>query len=795
MYHSPDTEVDDGLQASAQWSDRKATYSDLQQRLHHYIPKEALYASLRRGAMMYGPTFRAIDHVFAGRGETHGVITIPDTASTMPHGFEYAHTIHPATLDAIIQLTFGTMLHPADGGNPGTHVPVGIGKLYIAANLPSGVGAEYHGYATTRQSNAKETACTIVMSDSGWTEPKVVFENLTTVTVATAATGRMPGVLGRRKCARLVWVRDIRYSTLRASATHADGQRFQENSHDYRRTMQNSNIVSQLSHGRDEQVERDSKGLIHRGFDEKLLLKTTPNVFDPLPKYQDAVTSSGGGLTDTMTEAIGDLIAGVPHHDEECARLPMLDDWLKNARSYNPNLSILLLGNGTARSAAQYVAREHCTKESNGFRNCVFAEVETDLLQTSQDHFNDTDARLTYTTFDPAEGLAGGGIREQTFDVIVAPPEVALVELVLTNLSAMLTRQGLLILSGSHPSPEAAVFLRHSDAYAASLPAMADFLDCLRNNPGLWEGLLNTSNLEQRGDAEVNAKSLTMMAGARRPKGDLVASAFAGRRVVLILPDDPAQPEAAQFQVQLEERLSRRGAIVSSSRFADCQLAKDVIVISLAELSSNLIASMTESTFAVLKTLVGTTSALVWLTRGAVQYDTDVPRENGLEQSLATGLFRSIRSEFSQSVFVHPDISLSCDLSASETVDLVLNLIEDEVFPTLPHGVDKRAYHEREVVVDADGVLVPRLLWDDSFNRELAAPFRKPAVVQESLHWQGRALKLVVDNPGHLDSLRWVDDHSRPLEHELASDECLVKVQAWPLNFMVSTNIADKTRC
>ena len=40
------------------------------------------------------------------------MVVVPDTASVMPHGYEYGHLIHPATLDAITQLAFGAIIQP-----------------------------------------------------------------------------------------------------------------------------------------------------------------------------------------------------------------------------------------------------------------------------------------------------------------------------------------------------------------------------------------------------------------------------------------------------------------------------------------------------------------------------------------------------------------------------------------------------------------------------------------------------------------------------------------------------------
>lgn len=162
--------------------------------------------------------------------------------------------------------------------------------------------------------------------------------------------------------------------------------------------------------------------------------------------------------------------------------------------------------------------------------------------------------------------------------------------------------------------------------------------------------------------------------------------------------------------------------------------------------------------------------------------------------ALVTGLFRSIRAEVSRTVQIHVDISLNTDLAKHRTAELILDVITDEVLQTGPDGNNSVGFHEREVLIDRQHILVPRILWDASFNKELAGPSQKPTAAREMLHQTDRALRLVVEHPGHLDSLRWVDDDAQPLDRELAVGECLVKVKAWALNFKVGFHRRDPPR-
>lgn len=803
MYESPATEVDAGWQKSADWAEKRSTYDNLQDRLHHHIPKETFYRTLRRAAMMYGPTFRAVETVYAGQGVTHGVVVVPDTASVMPHGFEHPHLIHPATLDAITQITFGAVLRPDGGENPGAHVPISIGKLYIAANLPCGPGAVFRGYAVAHKKNTTDTACQIIMSDKDWSEPKIIYEDLVAMVVAqhrSSVTGNGPGGFTRRKCAQLTWVRDIhrsvpadQYPDISAATAVPPHQVYPEVTIAIQKSL---NVLRSGVHIPDylqslvEWAEVEIPDLpLSEGVSTSTSDATNPDVLALFPEHLETLLLREERLASAVTKDVLDAVMGITKYGERSCDHAVIDQWLDNARLYNPGLSILLLGDGTPYSTACYVAKKHLSRSMypDGFRKSTLTELDTDLLATTQGSLAIADIRSHYAAFDPATSDSLDRTGEQVFDLIIGPPDIASNEVALANIGAMLSVKGTVILSGPQQvSAPVAFFLGLSEAWWSCRMGMLNGRSALPVDEDHWKTALSNSGLQQLGSLHADAGNLTLFATRKDRAVEKLAKAFAGQHVVLILPDKPAYRDALKFQMLLEKHLASAGCSLTLSWLGDQYKATSArVAICLAELSSELIASMSKSTFNSLQTLVKSTPALVWLTRGAVQFDNRVDGEIGLNQSLATGLFRSIRSEFSLKNHVHVDISLSTDLATHRTVDLLLDIIVDEVFQVLPDGVDRVGSRERELVIDGQHILVPRILWDASFNKELAAPSKKLAVTQESLYQTDRALRLVVGSTGHLDSLQWVDDDAKPLDRELATGECLIKVKAWALNFMV----------
>jgi acyl transferase domain-containing protein len=791
------SEVDAGLQDALDWSEKTATYDRLRRQLHHHLSKRAFYGALSRAAMMYGPTFQAVESIYAGNGETHGLVTIPDTASVMPHGFEHAHLIHPTTLDAISQITFGVMLRPDGAESPGAHVPVSIGKLFVSASLPSGPGSEFRCYAKTLRKSGTETVCQIVVSDKDWSGPKVVFDDFAAVAVAQGVRGPGSGGPSRRKCAQLAWIRDIRHSRPLAhwpvrSETRPTSGISSQMSVVIRRTLAVLSSAADLPGHLQNLVRwatRERLGLDLAGQTlASTRIESHLDVLEGLPAQLETVLLRGEPLASAMTSDIWSAIMKDVIYSGGLSRIAMMDEWLDNARDYNPCLSILLLGDGTPYSIAAYVAMKHLSRSESpdGLQNCVFTERSGLLLDLTRACLDKGDTRSQFAVFDPAKLDSADGIGDQIFDIIIGPPALAQHATTLGRVRSMLSTNGTLLLNGlRNMSPAATFFLGLLEGQWSSADDIPHYGADLPSTEQEWKTLLNEAWLEQSGHSLISNESLSLSAMPSKPAHAERAEALAGRRVVLVESLGQTSRDSAIFQSLLLSRLTELGCSVTVSRFGDVTATAANIVICLAELSDDVIATMNESTFADLKALIESSSALIWVTRSAVQLDHRADGEGSLGRSITTGLFRSIRSEFSRSVHMHVDVSLATDITADTTVNLFLAGIVDEILPRTPDHDEEKHYHERELLLDGQDLLVPRVLWNTSFNRDLASHHRKLADTKEPLHQIDRALRLIVANPGHLDSLQWIDDERQPLQHILRPGECLIKAKAWALNFMV----------
>ncbi|EOD43942.1 putative polyketide synthase protein [Neofusicoccum parvum UCRNP2] len=164
-----------------------------------------LYEKCEKAGLQYGRTFRNITHIRASGNVATASVCVPDTAAVMLERFEFPHLVHPAALDALFQ----TVVLSAEDAM----VPTSIGYLFVAADLPSGAGAEFRGFCQTERSGLRSTRGDIVMTDAERSGPKIVLQDVgfTSLEAAGAGDGAAQDVAKMRAkiCSEYLWKPDV----------------------------------------------------------------------------------------------------------------------------------------------------------------------------------------------------------------------------------------------------------------------------------------------------------------------------------------------------------------------------------------------------------------------------------------------------------------------------------------------------------------------------------------------------------------------------------------------------------
>lgn len=98
------------------------------------VPKERMYESLAKLGAIYGPVFQGIDNCRACDSCSVADITVPNTAQTMPLGFQSEYIIHPAVLQQIINM-YLPMLGVNQSHNHQFFLPSFISKISICRRV------------------------------------------------------------------------------------------------------------------------------------------------------------------------------------------------------------------------------------------------------------------------------------------------------------------------------------------------------------------------------------------------------------------------------------------------------------------------------------------------------------------------------------------------------------------------------------------------------------------------------------------------------------------------------------
>ncbi|RAK95950.1 uncharacterized protein BO80DRAFT_244580 [Aspergillus ibericus CBS 121593] len=106
--------------------------------LHPWNP-QSLYAGLRSGGHYWGPSFARITRFRGHERAATGTIVIPHMAESMPDQHLQPHTIHPATLDAVIH---STLLLFSRACGRSVMFPVHVGALAVSAGIRRAPGEE-----------------------------------------------------------------------------------------------------------------------------------------------------------------------------------------------------------------------------------------------------------------------------------------------------------------------------------------------------------------------------------------------------------------------------------------------------------------------------------------------------------------------------------------------------------------------------------------------------------------------------------------------------------------------------
>ena len=193
------------------------------------------------------------------------------------------------------------------------------------------------------------------------------------------------------------------------------------------------------------------------------------------------------------------------------------------------------------------------------------------------------------------------------------------------------------------------------------------------------------------------------------------------------------------------------------------------VCICLAEVEYSVLSRCNEAQLISIQKRLSSASRVLWVTAGGTM---DV---GYAEASLMTGLARSARSDNEALHLVTLDLD-PCQKSAEDTARIIVDTLQASFNARVGAESREFEYAERDC-----RIYVPRLVEDQTLQTYLTASTTQPETELQPFFQQDRYLRLEVESPGLLDSMRFIEDET-PRKF-LGPNELRMDLRASGVNF------------
>ncbi|KAJ0418705.1 hypothetical protein BJY00DRAFT_314616 [Aspergillus carlsbadensis] len=430
--------------------------------------------------------------------------------------------------------------------------------------------------------------------------------------------------------------------------------------------------------------------------------------------------------SEQLQSVVEDLAKDAPELHESRVKVQEL---VKLAVQTTPGLSILELGGNAPPTLSDVTA----ANVASLFEYTV-ANSNPEWLKVAEEQLASTNLQAKFTSVDLEKPAESQGLAEGSFDIVLGSVTAGSgqdVQTLVKQLSKLAKTGATICLTEDVPEDsESEVTLRTKEQ---------------------WDDLLQSHGLQVKFTSFASKSSLTV-ANVPNPQDE----AAAGDEIIILEAANPT-PTSHALAAEISERLQAVSIASSRTTLAD-PLAnlKGKRCISLLELESSILEDLSQGDFESIKEIILSTSSLLWF----VGF-------KGPAASLITGLARSIRNEIA-------GLELCTLLAPVSSFDSQSGLVSAVVKAATSSVRDK------ELRVENGILQVSRLLEEEALSNAIAGLQRGEKVLTP-LSQTVRPQKLVIQNPGLLDSLCFELDES--LEMEIADNEVEIEVRASGVNF------------
>ena len=766
----------------------------------HKLDSRLFYEDLRSKGNHYGPTFAIINQFDIGQFDGIGTIGIPDFAKCMPSSFAQPHVIHPGTLDALLHSSLPLFSQHSAAGS---FMTVGIEEMSVSASIVSSPGTKLCFTSSVAPiGNASATLATAAFqsNDDGKRELVLQIRNGELRAVSDTARELPDSQADQSMTYQFEWGIDTNIQDLIASDFNPIMQDDESMSAGHKLQTLNqaaslfvsiclSQVPEHTVHPQYKEyfewMQRfnasEESRLLSQGMSNSAIM----GCFDKIRHLGvegEALCRIGNKLTtivstgqDPLSFMLEDDLLNRAYADDASARCySHLIEFVKRLVFQNPEMKVLEIGAGTGGATIPLLeALSHDGELS--ISQYDFTDVSAGFFERVSPRLKQWESRVRFQTLDVGQDTIKQGFAEQSYDLIIASNSLHVsshLDCAIANVRQLLKDEGRLLLI---ETTNAVPFINmiyglipgwycgaQEGRRDSPLQSIEQWSTRLASNG--FHGLELVAN-----DLDGPGQRASFLAARACPKSPTPVKLNLSVSIVSF-------PECSDQHVAFKDHLLSLldDYLQDYSRASPVQLPLDVvfkeaIYVIVDDMECPLLMRESSVQFKSITKILTQAQYVLWVT---VNHGSQVTANP--ESGIMTGLVRTARAENNALKLVTLEMRQSVLEDSPDIVSKIWTVLYHSFLNDSPTRSEELEY------AYTDGrLLVPRLKLNEKVDSLVKAATGSPEPEMGLLHQLNRPLKLHVETPGLLDSLRFVDDIQRPLN----PDEIEVQAMEFGVNF------------
>ena len=768
--------------------------------------EEGLHQTVAGVGLEYGLSFKGLTDIRRSNRMTSYKLTMPYVTDIMPSNPASELILHPVPLDLCIQMMW-PILDAALSGLNQLYLPSSVKSISISHDVSRCAGESLQLYGSSskpvKEVPGPEKFSFVVLDPEDNSKTLISFDDLTASPVPNNAS-RSQKDDGRELCIKYRWepvIDSLKSEPLQqmlgldGGVSNAEKQRVQlldiATYHFIEEALKEVMFNEVITHSDFASKMYRRMLSIKESTANDILAHSMPMLdnFRSLSKLRfreellslgiegEVVQEIGSNLPRILCQAIGPSALT----QEICDRYRHYKDSVSFNRSHaraaicidklahqNPYLRILEIGSGCTAMTVAIVALlgGNSSKMTTRFRSYEYTHHSNEVLEKANVNLRDCVQSVKHRKLDITRDIVEQGFEPSSYDLIVASNSINTrgdLGVVTRNIRSLLKYGGkLLLIEQTIPTLRGFAFstLRQwCQVDETSLEGRNNFCESDWNDLLHRTGFSGISvNFKDFNEAPEHCQSL-MLASATSSEKLLESN------VVIIRPESLLGFSVHVLASNLEKWMKKAPSIATIQQVDP----RGKICIFLDELVQPFLANLDQEGFLALQKLVTLAEGILWVVRGSF-IDSTSPNSN-----MVSGFARTIRSERAVTF-------VTLDLDG-------INLLSDREAALITNEVFQRSFDPNIVIQEIDteyverqGVLyIPRFVKDSEINHHVARETQSSRRETQFFAQEDRPLRMMVSEPGSLDSLVFVDDPIGPIP--LGADEIEIEVMAVGLNF------------